>query len=205
MRCRAASATLGREMGRTRAAPEADSSGEANAGAVVPPGQRELFAGKPLTTRRVPILKLERTVLDLHRRLTAGTLDLRRPFRPDVVWPPAAQARLVESVLLRIPLPPIHVVEARDGSMRLIDGLQRLSALFGFLEGKLALTGLRLLPELEGKRFPDLEIRMRRRYEDAPLTVMVLQSGADPGLVVDLFNRMNAWAPLRDDEVQGGD
>ncbi|HSN99450.1 MAG TPA: hypothetical protein VLS89_14240, partial [Candidatus Nanopelagicales bacterium] len=88
--------------------------------------------------------------------------------------------------------------------MRIIDGLQRLRALFSFLEGKLALTGLRLLPELNGRRFPKLEIRMRRRYEDAPLTVMILGSGADPRLAAEVFDRLNARAPLGDGEAQGG-
>jgi hypothetical protein len=162
------------------------------------------FAGKAFESRRVPILKIERSLLDLHRRVAAGTLDLDRPFRPGLIWPQDIQARLVESVLLRLPLPPVHVAEARDGSMRIIDGLQRLSSLFAFLEGKLPLTGLRFLPELEGKRFPALPIRMRRRYEDASLTVMILGSDAPAELVADVFDRMNAWAPLRDGELPGG-
>ncbi len=169
-----------------------------------PSVQGPLFGGEALENRRIPILKIEQTILDLRRRLAAGTLDLRRQFRPDLVWPLEAQARLVESVLLRFPLPPVHVAEARDGSIRIIDGLQRLSSLLGFLEGNFALSGLRVLPELQGKRFPNMPIRLRRRYEDTSLTVMLLRSGADPGLEAEVFDRMNAWAPLRDGEVPGG-
>jgi len=188
----------------SKAAPIPGSSGgDAEPSAGEPSGRRAIFADEAPVKRRVPILELERTILELYRRREAGTLDLRRPFRPDVVWSPTAQSRLIESVLLRIPLPAIHVAESRDGSLRIIDGLQRVVSLFRFLEGELLLEGLELLPELDGKRFRDLEVRMRRRYEDARLTVMMLGSGADPGLIVELFDRMNAWAPLRDDEVIG--
>ncbi len=63
--------------------------------------------------------------------------------------------------------------------MHLIDGLQRLTSLFRFLDGDLALTGLSIVPDLDGARFSDLAVRMRRRYQDTVLTVMVL--GADGG------------------------
>jgi hypothetical protein len=168
-----------------------------------PSGRRAVFGAESPVGRRVPIFKVEHTILELHRRRAAATLDLRRAFRPEVVWPAGAQSRLVESVLLRMPLPAIHVAETRDGVMHLVDGLQRLTSLFRFLDGELALAGLSLLPELDGARFQDLEIRMRRRYQDTLLTVMVLGVMADRRLVVEVFDRMNAWAPLREDEVRG--
>jgi hypothetical protein len=181
----------------TKVAAEADRGGTAEL-------ERGIFAGEALEFRRIPIMRIDRSLLDLHRSCAAGTLDLRRPFRCDVVWRLDAQARLVESVLLRFPLPPVHIAESRNGGMHLIDGLQRLSSLFAFLEGQIALTELRLLPELNGKRFAALPIRLRRRYEDTLLTVMVLGSDADPALLVEVYNRMNAWAPLRDGEAQAG-
>jgi Protein of unknown function DUF262 len=186
------------------AVPKPSPSGaEPAANRSTPSVRRGSLADEKPMSRRVPILKLERSILEMHRRKAASTLDLRRGFRSDLAWSSVAQSRLVESVLLRIPLPAIHVAEARDGSMRIIDGLQRLTSLFRFLEGNLALEKLGLLPELDDKRFRDLDIRMRRRYEDSPLTVMILGAGADPSLAVDLYNRMNSWAPLREDEARG--
>ena len=129
-------------------------------------------------------------------------LDLGRAFRSQPVWSRATQSRLIESVLLRIPMPAIYVAEALDGSTRIIDGLQRLDSLFRFLDGELALEGLQHLPELNGKRFQGLENKMKRRYEDALLTVMILGADADPLLAADLFDRMNLWKPLHAEEVR---
>lgn len=178
------------------------SGSEVEESADEPSGRRAIFAGEAPVKRRVPLLEQARTILELRKRKEAGTLDLRRVFRPEVVWSPEAQSRLVESVLLRIPLPAILVAEGRDGSLRIVDGLQRLTSLFQFLDGDIALVGLRLLPELDGKRFRDLEIRMRRRFEDTTITVTMLGSGADRRLVADLFDRMNAWAPLSVEEAR---
>lgn len=155
-----------------------------------------------MTTPRFPIFKQELRILDLDRRREKGMLDLHRAFRSQLVWSRDAQSRLIESVLLRIPIPPLYVAEALDGRTRVIDGLQRLDSLFRFLSGELVLEGLRLLPELDGKRFRGLENKVRRRYEDTPLTVMILAANADPILAVDLFDRMNLWKPLRADEVR---
>ncbi|WP_437491934.1 DUF262 domain-containing protein [Sorangium sp. So ce1014] len=185
----------------TKPAAKADPSG---APADAPSVRRALLANEAPENRRIPILKVEWTILQLHRRLADQTLILRRPFRPDLDWSPAVQAQLVESVLLRLPLPAFYVAESRDGSMQILDGLQRLLSLFGFLEGKLALTGLRLLPELVGKRFPDLPVRLRRRFEDTPLTVMVLDSDAEPELRLDVFSRLNLSTPPGDDGTREG-
>jgi hypothetical protein len=163
--------------------------------------RRSMLTSIALESRRIAILRLDRTIHMLHGQLADGTLDLGRPFRPGLVWSPAVQARLVESVLLRLPLLPIHVVEDREGDVRIIDGLQRLRSLFAFLDGELVLTELHLLPELEEKRFADLPVRLRRRFEDSILTVMILGSDTDPELLPEIFNRLNAWAPLRDDEI----
>jgi hypothetical protein len=173
----------------TRAAAKADPSGPGNA----PPIGLNAEA---LERRWISVLRMEWSIHQFHRRQADRTLVLDRAFYPEVVWKAAKQARLVESVLVRLPLLPIHVTEDRDGVMRIIDGLQRLSAFFGFLEGKLILTGLRLLPELEGQRFGDLPVRLRRRFEDATMTVVVLQSDADPALAEELFERFNAGTSL---------
>jgi hypothetical protein len=160
-----------------------------------PPVRPAPLTAEALERRRIPVLRAEWSITTLHARETSGELDLRRPFQPEAVWTPSARARLVESVLLRLPLLPIHVAEDRDGVMHIIDGLQRLSALFDFLRGKLILTGLTLLPELDGLRFSDLSIRLRRRFEDTALTIVILQADAAPELTAEIFDRLNAGMP----------
>jgi hypothetical protein len=81
--------------------------------------------------------------------------------------------------------------------------LERLTALSRFVDEDLVLAKLTLLPELDGKRIQDLESRMRRRFEDAPLSLMMLGAAADRALVVDIFDRLNVWKPLGVEEVRG--
>jgi hypothetical protein len=196
MRQRGGLAKLGREVAVSSVAKQSPPDEE-------PVAQTRLFGELAPVKRRVPLFKIERTVLETHRLCQAGQLDLARGFRPEALWTSVRQSRLVESVLLRMPLPAIYVAEALDGSMRLIDGLERLTSLSRFFGGELSLNGLPLLPELNGNRFRDLEIRMRRRYEDTLLTVVMLGAAADRRLVLDVFDRMNAWKPLGPEEARG--
>lgn len=163
--------------------------------ASTPPARRGPLTAEALESRQIAVVRIQWSIDMLHRARTRGDLTLERPFSPEVVWTPAMQSRLAESVLLRLPLSPIFVAEDREGSLHIIDGLQRLSSLFSFLEDKLTLTKLSLLPELSGKRFSDLPVRLRRRFEDATLTVVILQSDADPDLAAEIFDRLNAGMP----------
>lgn len=153
--------------------------------------------------RKIPLLKIELSIRELHRDRAAGKLDLLRRFRCAIIWSPMARAQLIESVLLRFPLSPFYLAEMRGGMMRIIDGLQRLSALFDFIEDRFVLADLHLLPEFTGLRFSDLPSKLQRRFEDTALTLMVLNSEADPRLVTEVFDRTNAWAPLS--EIERGE
>jgi uncharacterized protein with ParB-like and HNH nuclease domain len=62
------------------------------------------------------------------------------------VWDDARASRLVESVILEVPLPVFYLAESADGTREVIDGQQRLTALFQFLDNKLSLGGLKGTP-----------------------------------------------------------
>jgi uncharacterized protein with ParB-like and HNH nuclease domain len=73
---------------------------------------------------------------------------LQPEFQRYSVWDNAKASRLVESVLLEVPLPTIYLVEENDHKESVIDGQQRLTSFFNFLDGTLPLTGLKILSEL---------------------------------------------------------
>jgi hypothetical protein len=139
----------------------------------------------------VQIVKLERTIFELHRSWKKGSLDLQPEFQREFVWPLANQVALVESVLLRIPLPVIYLSEESEVQTIVIDGQQRLTTLFRFMDNKFPLKQPPLLPDLEGRYFQDLDGKLQRRFEDSPITTFVVQPGSDPKIKFEVFQRLN--------------
>jgi uncharacterized protein with ParB-like and HNH nuclease domain len=68
-------------------------------------------------------------------------------------------SRLIESILLDVPIPVVYLAEEKDGSFSIIDGQQRLTSFLSFLDGKypngseFKLTGLKVLPEFNRKKY----------------------------------------------------
>ena len=92
----------------------------------------------------------------------ATALGERRPgFRPifqrRAVWDDVQSSKLIESLILEVPLPVIYLAEASDGQEEVIDGQQRLNAFFRFLQNRYSLKGLKALPQLNGSYFKDLD------------------------------------------------
>jgi hypothetical protein len=152
-------------------------------------------ANKPLNLS-VQIIKAERSIFELHRRWAAGTgtLILKPDFQRDFVWDLPKQVKLVESVLARIPLPVVYLSDESEEETLVIDGQQRLTTLFRYMDNQFALRNLRLLPHLNGKRFRDLDTRLQRRFEDTPLTAYVIQPGSNPEIKFEVFERLNQGA-----------
>ena len=142
-----------------------------------------------------------RTVVDVVRRIKAGRYQLDPDFQRDFVWPKDKQSRLIESCLMRIPLPVFYVAEAKDGRIIVVDGLQRLTTFTRFLNNDFALTGLDdaasgKTSSLSGKTFKDLPVNLQERIEDTPLTLYILDSNAPERARLDIFDRVNSGVPL---------
>ena len=116
-------------------------------------------------------------------------------FQRDFIWPEDKQSKLIESVIMRIPLPVFYLAEDREGHMVVVDGLQRLTTFLRFLRGELKLK----LPdreELNGKRFEDLVPKMRNRVEDCNLTFYTIDATVPERARLDIFERVNSGVPL---------
>lgn len=106
---------------------------------------------------------MQRKVKDLLADYSSKDLDPRPSFQRGYVWDKTRASKLIESIMLNVPLPLIYTAEERDGTEVVIDGQQRLISVFSFIQGKFprddsrfALTGLKLLKELNGMTFSDL-------------------------------------------------
>ena len=136
-----------------------------------------------------------RTIYDVLRRIKQDNYIMDPDFQRDFIWAPDKQSKLIESVLMRIPLPVFYIAENDDGRMIVVDGLQRLSTFRNFVDNLLPLR-LPDNPELRGKRFNDLSPKLQNRIEDSNLTLYVIDSKAPERARLDIFERVNSGTPL---------
>ena len=136
-----------------------------------------------------------RTIHGVMRRIDRNFYILDPDFQREFVWPPDKQSKLIESVIMRIPLPVFYMAEDEEGRMVVVDGLQRLSTFRRFVKNELPLH----LPdrcELHRKRFSDLSPKLKNRVEDCNLTFYIIDSGVPERARLDIFERVNSGAPL---------
>lgn len=108
----------------------------------------------------------------LLRRISYEELDLTPDFqRKDGIWNPRTKSRLIESILIRIPLPAFYMDATDEDKWVVIDGLQRLTTLKMFVNDQsLKLSDLEFLTHLEGKTFNDLPRNLQRRINETQVT-----------------------------------
>jgi hypothetical protein len=143
-----------------------------------------------------------RSVAEVAKRIENKRYVLDPDFQRDFVWPTPKQSKLIESCIMRIPLPVFYVAEARDGRIIVVDGLQRLTTFARFLANQFKLTGLASGEDgtgshaLEGKLFSDLPLNLQERVQDTQLTMYILDAKAPERARLDIFERVNSGEPL---------
>jgi len=136
-----------------------------------------------------------RTAFDVVRRIEKGSFIMNPEFQRDFIWPEDKQSKLIESVLMRIPLPVFYLAEDEQGHMIVVDGLQRLSTFQRFFGNELRLK-LPEHPELNKKRFDDLGAKLQNRVEDCNLMLYVIDAKVPEQARLDIFERVNGGVPL---------
>lgn len=136
-----------------------------------------------------------RTAIDVVRRLKQGRFVLDPDFQRDFVWDKDKQSRLIESILLRIPLPVFYVAEDEQGRLVVVDGRQRLTTLDRFFSGELKLD-LEKRSELHNHRFADLTPRLQNRLEDCQLHFYIIDKSVPERARLDIFERVNGGEVL---------
>jgi len=136
-----------------------------------------------------------RTVHDVLRRIEQGSFVMDPDFQRDFIWPDDKQSKLIESVLMRIPLPVFYLAEDKQGRMVVVDGLQRLSTFQRYVSNEMPLK-LPDQPELHKKRFQDLSPKLQNRVEDCNLILYVIDAKVPERARLDIFERVNSGVPL---------
>lgn len=151
------------------------------------------LGGYPIDT--LLIRNENRTVHDVLRRIEKGSFVMDPDFQRDFIWKNDKQSKLIESVLMRIPLPVFYLGEDEEGRMVVVDGLQRLSTFRRFVNNELQLE-LPNQKELDTKFFRDLSPKMQNRVEDCNLILYVIDAKVPERARLDIFDRVNGGIPL---------
>jgi hypothetical protein len=153
--------------------------------------------------RRIFTDKLDPKIDGLHQDWKTGDLILNPKFQRRKVWDDARSSRLIESVMLEVPIPVFYLAENQDGTQEVIDGQQRLNAFFRFLDNDYPVTGLRELASLNGHYFKDLDKVHQKQIRNYPISTVVFKKESDEGLRFQIFERLNTGAmPLNAQELR---
>lgn len=153
---------------------------------------------EPFDPENIDVVTKAMTVDLLLSRTESNMIDLQPDFqRRWGVWDTKRQSRLIESLLLRIPLPVLYAAEDDDERWEIVDGIQRLSTIARFIKPEiieskpLILSGLEYLHVYDGKDFEGLSPRMQMRLREAELIIHLIRKGTPPEVKFNIFARIN--------------
>jgi len=138
-----------------------------------------------------------------------GELALQPTYQRNFVATDLIASKLIESILLDVPIPVVYLAEEQDGSYSVIDGQQRLTSFLSFLEGKFPdnrpfkLSGLKVLPEINRRFFIDLDSELQKKIRSTTIHSIIIKKESNPDIKFEIFERLNTGSTkLNEDEIR---
>ena len=141
--------------------------------------------------------------------LQDGDLVLQPEYQRKYVATVNIASRLIESILMDVPIPVIYLAEEKDGSYSVIDGQQRLTSFISFINGKFPngetfkLAGLKVYKELNKKSFAELDKEYQSKIRTTTLHTIVIKKESNEDVKFEIFERLNTGSiKLNEDEIR---
>jgi hypothetical protein len=169
---------------------------------------------KPYDPEQIKVRPLVLSAFQVHRDIQKNKIDLNPEFQRNFVWNDVQKSLLIESMLLKIPLPAFYFAEDKTGKFQVVDGLQRLTVINQYLNNEFKLRNLEYLRQLEGLYFsadPEKGIKPKQalfdpydgRVESTQLNINVIEASSPLRVKYDIFYRINTGGrPLNRQEIR---
>lgn len=157
------------------------------------PSAADNWRGAPFDPASLKVTTVNDPVFSVLDQIKNGMIWLQPAFQRNFVWNATRQSQLIESILLRIPLPAFYLDATSNSRSQVMDGLQRLSTLDAFCNKKtLKLKGLRYLQHFESAGFDDLPASMQQLIlHQTRLTMHTIQTDTPRWVRFEVFSRVN--------------
>lgn len=159
--------------------------------------------------RKIFVERKDIEITSLYDRYKNGKLIVQPEYQRQYVWDKPKASRLIESVLLDVPLPMIYLSEGMDGKLSVIDGQQRLASFFAYFDNlfpdksEFKLTGLRALSDLKNKAYKYLDDDKQDKIRQYGIPVIIFKKESDSELKFEVFERLNTGSvALNDQELR---
>lgn len=167
--------------------------------------EKEVDIPYPFDADKISISNRTVPIQSLIRRLKQGTITSPLIQRGAGIWDDEQQSRLIESLLLKIPLPLFYVAADENENWSVVDGLQRVTAIRRFvIDEEFTLRGLEFLKkEFNGYGFNDLPQKMQNRIFETELTFAIIDPVTPQNVQRNVFKRLNTGGlPLTSQEIR---
>jgi hypothetical protein len=149
--------------------------------------------------KRIRYHQYDPTISSLYENFKDGDLILSPDFQRKYIWDKKKASNLIESIVLNIPLPLIFTTETHEGEEEVVDGQQRLTTIFSFIDGKFPdgksfklSRNLKILgEELGGKSYKDLNKNYQKTIKKSTLPVIRITSDSHEDIKFEMFERLN--------------